>query len=83
VVFDKIMAACQKNHHRVFIVTMNSMFDGNLNELRPFIVEAERESYEMGRRISRTAQYKKSREPAWGMMRNERDEIVNNPRTEN
>ena len=58
---------------------MNRMFEADLNELRPFIVEAERESYEIGCRISRTAQYKKSREPAWGMMRNERDEIVNNP----
>jgi len=81
-VFDEIVAVCLKNHHSVFIVTLNRMFEGDFNDfndLRPFIVEAEREAYEMGRRISRTAQYKKSREPAWGKMRNERDEIVDNP----
>lgn len=76
-VFDEIAAICAKNHHRIFVVTLNRMFE-DMSELTPFIRDAERESVEMGRRISRTAQFKKSREPAWGKMRNERDEIVDN-----
>ncbi len=80
-IFDQIVAVCQKNHHCIFVVTLNRMFGNlnDLNDLRPFIVDAELESYEMGRRISRTAQYKKSRETVWGKMHNERNEIVDNP----
>lgn len=77
-VFDEIATICVKNHHRIFVVTLNRMFE-DVSELTPFIRDAERESVEMGRRISRTAQFKKSREPAWGKMRNERDEIVDCP----
>jgi len=77
-VFDEIAAVCHKNHHRIFVVTLNSMFE-DMSELIPFIRDAERESAEMGRRISRTAQFKKSREPAWGKMRDERAQIVDNP----
>lgn len=77
-VFDEIAAVCVKNHHRIFVVTLNRMFE-DMSELTPFIREAERESVEMGRRISRTAQFKKSREPAWGKMRDERDQIVDSP----
>jgi DNA invertase Pin-like site-specific DNA recombinase len=78
-VFDEIMAVCHKNKHRVFVVTLGRVFE-DLTELRPFIVQAERESREIGDRISRTNEFKKSREPAWGKMRNERDEIVDCPR---
>ncbi len=79
-VFDQIWALCKKQKHKIFVVTMNRLFDSendtDFNHLRSEIVRAQTESYEMGRRISRTYQYKKSREPEWGFKRNERDEIV-------
>ena len=77
-VFDEIVTLSHQNNHRIFVVTLDRMFE-DLNELRPFIVDAERDAYEMGRRVSRTYKYKKSREPAWGKIRNDRDEIVDNP----
>ncbi len=78
-VFDEIVSVCHKNHHRVYVVRLGRVFE-DLTELRPFIIQAERESREIGDRISRTNQFKKSRELAWGKMRNERDEIVDCPR---
>jgi len=51
----------------------------NYEILFDLIARAQEESAAMGRRISRTAAYKKSRETQWGKMRNEHDEIVDNP----
>lgn len=82
--FTEIAKICTKNKHKIAIVSMNSVFDMNdhtdYNNLKNMIEISQRESYEMGRRISRTYQYKKSREPAWGKMRNDFDKIVDNPR---
>ena len=62
---------------------MNTIFDirisSNYKILYDLIEIAQRESYEMGRRISRTYAYKKSREPAWGKMRGVSDNIISNP----
>lgn len=77
-VFDEIATICNKNKHRIFVVVMNRMFE-DFTELRPLIINAEREAYDMGQRVSRTYKFKKSREPAWGDMRNDRGDIVNNP----
>jgi hypothetical protein len=62
---------------------LNTIFDirisSNYKVLYDLIEIAQKESYEMGRRISRTYAYKKSREPAWGKMRGVSDNIVANP----
>jgi hypothetical protein len=80
--FDEIWRLCGRNHHKIYIVNLNKLFDPSLNEdyisLQEKILFAQRESFEMGRRISRTAEFKRSREPVWGKIRNERDQIVDN-----
>lgn len=81
--FNEIWETCKKNGHKIHIVNMNQTFDPNsINSgyecLSENISIAQRESFEMGRRVSRTWEYKKSREPLWGKMRNEKDEIVDN-----
>jgi hypothetical protein len=53
--------------------------DSSYNELFELIKQAERESYDLGRRVSRTAQFKKSRITAWGKKRNDHDEIIDDP----
>ena len=82
--FAEIAKICIKNKHKIAIVNINNIFDLNdrvdYNNLKNMIEIAQRESEEMGRRISRTYQYKKSREPVWGQMRDDRDRIVDNPR---
>lgn len=50
----------------------------NYQILFDMILNSQEESAAMGRRISRTAAYKKSRETSWGKMRNEFGEIVEN-----
>jgi len=77
-VFEEIVNVCRKNKHQVFVITLNRMFE-DVSELRPFIADAERESVEMGRRISRSYEFKKSREPTWGKMSNGSNEIVDSP----
>lgn len=81
--FDEIWNVCKKNGHKIHVVSMNQTFDpnsvlGEYGTLHDHIANAQRESFEMGRRISRTWEYKKSREPVWGKMRNEEDRIVDN-----
>jgi len=51
----------------------------NYQVLFNLIAAAQEESASMGRRIARTAAYKKSRQTVWGKIRNDRDEIVDNP----
>ena len=81
-VFNQIWTICKKNKHNIYIVSLNTIFyhynNNDYLKLIQEITKAENESIEMGRRISRSYQYKKSREPAWGKMRNEKDEIVDN-----
>lgn len=81
--FREIYNICKKNNNNIAIVNMNTIFDirvtSNYKILYDLIEIAQRESYEMGRRISRTYQYKKNREPAWGKMRNDLDIITDNP----
>ena len=80
--FDEIWTNCNKNKHKIYVVSLNRTFDpsnfGDCEILKEQILHAQRESYDMGRRISRTFEFKRSREPVWGKMRNERDEIVDN-----
>ena len=81
--FMEIAKICIKNKHKIAIVNIDSVFDMNdhtdYNNLKNLIEISQRESEEMGKRISRTYQYKKSREPVWGKMRNEFDRIIDNP----
>lgn len=81
--FREIYNLCVKNRHSIAIVNLNIIFDyrirSNYEILFDLIARAQEESAAMGRRISRTAAYKKSRETQWGKMRNEHDEIVDNP----
>ena len=81
--FNKMWAICSKNKHKIAIVTLDRTFDpccpGDYEYLAQLITQAQNESREMGMRISRTMQYKKSRETEWGFMRNDRDETVPNP----
>ena len=81
--FKKMWDICRKNNHKIAVVTLDRffdpVFDSDYDALLQLIVQAENESREMGRRISRTAAYKKSRETEWGKMRNEFDQIVDNP----
>lgn len=79
--FDEIWDVCKRNGHKIHVVSMDKTFDntpGCYETLREQIINAQRESYEMGRRIARTWEYKRSREPVWGKMRNEKDQIVDN-----
>jgi len=82
--FKKMWDICRKNKNKIAVVTLDRFFDpafdSDYDVLLQLIVQAENESRDMGRRISRTMQYKKSREPAWGFMRDEKDEIVENQR---
>lgn len=81
--FREIYNICKKNRHNIAIVNINMIFNHNISSnyeiLYKMIVDAQEESAAMGRRISRTAAYKKSRETEWGKMRNDLDEIVDNP----
>lgn len=78
--FKKMWDICRKNKHKIAVATLDRFFDpafdSDYEELLKLIVQAENESRDLGRRVSRTMQYKKSREPSWGFMRDERDEIV-------
>ena len=81
--FREIYNLCVRNRHNIAIVNLNMIFDyrvrTNYEILFDLIAKAQEESAAMGRRISRTAAYKKSRETQWGKMRNDHDEIVDNP----
>lgn len=81
--FREIYNLCVRNRHNIAIVNLNMIFDyrvrTNYEILFDLIAKAQEESAAMGRRISRTAAYKKSRETQWGKMRNELDQIVDNP----
>jgi DNA invertase Pin-like site-specific DNA recombinase len=81
--YKEIYDICVKNKHNIAIVTIDTVFDyrvtSNYQILYDLIAVAQEESASMGRRISRTAAYKKSRQTEWGKIRNDRDEIVDNP----
>lgn len=81
--FDEIFKICKRNKHKIAIVNRGETFDcqvmGHYRILRELIVQAQKESEDMGARISRTARFKRDRIPAWGKMRDERDSIVDNP----
>lgn len=81
--FDKIWKICKKNNHDIYIANTNNWYmnndDSSYHELFELIKQAEKESYDLGRRVSRTAQFKKSRITAWGKKRNDHDEIIDDP----
>jgi len=80
--FNKIWKICRERRHTIAIVSQSRVFNPNndvdYSDLLGLIRQAQKESSDMGARISRTAQYKKSREPAWGKMRTETGEIIDN-----
>jgi len=81
--YKEIYDICVKNRHNIAIVTVDTVFDyrvtSNYQVLFDLIAAAQEESASMGRRIARTAAYKKSRQTEWGKIRNDRDEIIDNP----
>jgi DNA invertase Pin-like site-specific DNA recombinase len=81
--YKEIYDICVKNKHNIAIVTIDTVFDyrvtSNYQVLYDLIAAAQEESASMGRRIARTAAYKKSRQTEWGKIRNDRDEIIDNP----
>lgn len=80
--FIDIYNICKRNKHSIAIVNLNMIFDyrvkSNYQILFDMILNSQEESAAIGRRISRTAAYKKSRETPWGKMRNGFAEIVDN-----
>lgn len=85
--FNSIWNICKRNKHTITIANIDRNFSpevfGDYDSLLELIKVAEKESRDMGARISRTAQYKKSIETVWGMTRNEFGDIVENPREQN
>jgi len=81
--FKEIYNICKKNKHNIALVNINMIFrHGNLNDyniLYDLICHAEKESRDMGQRISRSFEYKKSLEPDWGKKRDVNGCIVDNP----
>jgi DNA invertase Pin-like site-specific DNA recombinase len=81
--FNAVWEICRRNKHTITVVNIDRTFSpevaGDYEALLELIKVAEKESRDMGARISRTAKYKKSMETKWGMMRNEFGEIVENP----
>ena len=79
--FCEIYKICEKNKHSIAIVTLNKIFtyrlSSNYKLLFDLITKAQQESIDLGRRISRSYQYKKSKELPWGKRRNETGQIVN------
>jgi len=82
--FRDIYNICKKNKHMIAIVNINQIFNCqqscSYEILFYLIAKAEKESRDMGERISRTYQYKKSRETVWGKIRDDHDNIVDNER---
>ena len=80
--FKEIYKICEKNNHDIAIVIINTILNiklkCNYKILFDLIKKAEQESIDMGKRISRTIQYKKSRELAWGKKRDVNNNIVDN-----
>lgn len=73
--FCEIYKICEKNKHSIAIVTLNTVFNyrikSNYKLLYDLITQAQQESIDLGRRISRSYQYKKSKELPWGKYKNE------------
>ena len=82
--FKDIYTICKKNKHNIAVVSMNEIFNTNISSnyeiLFRLIQKAENESIELGRRISRSIQYKKSKEAPWGKKYNEFNRLVDNTR---
>jgi DNA invertase Pin-like site-specific DNA recombinase len=80
--FFDIYKICKKNNHNIGIVSMNTIFNikvsTNKEILYDLIKKAEQESIDMGIKISRTLQYKKSKEPIWGKMINSEGKTIDN-----
>lgn len=82
-VFRNLWSICKHGNHKIYIVTLNKVFDPNFLEdfveLLEHIGVAQKESEELGNRISRSYEYKKSRETVWGKTRDENNLIVDEP----
>ena len=80
---DCIWRICKRQKHSIIIVTLDRIFNYNsykdLSDLREYILQAQKESADIGARIARSARFRKSREPAWGKTRDDKNEIVVNP----
>lgn len=78
--FEQIWKICVSNKHSIAIVTTDRVYnfgvDADYYALLELVTNTERESREMGQKISRTMRYKKSREAPWGSRRDERDDRI-------
>jgi DNA invertase Pin-like site-specific DNA recombinase len=87
--FKKIWDICFKNKHKIAIVNINKVYDcssgygADYYDLSGLIAVAEKESRDMGARISRTMQMKKDLELPYGQMRDNLGNPVLNPDEEN
>ena len=70
--FSEIFAICKTNKHSIGFVNTNIIYDCNIpysyDDIFALIQRAQQESIDMGIRISRSLQYKKSKELKWGKM---------------
>lgn len=68
--FYSICSICKRQKHVITVLNLNRTFwienPSNLSDLSKYIKIAENESIELGKRISRSIQYKKSKELEWG-----------------
>ena len=80
--FCEIYKICEKNKHSIAIVTLNTVFNyritSNYELLFRLIERTQQESIDLGRRISRSYKYKKSKELPWGKKLNEIGIVVDN-----
>ena len=81
--FLKLWHICYYRKHKIYILSLNRFFSTDdqkdFDDLLNYIILAQKESEDLGNRISRSYQYKKSREPVWGKTRDENNDIVDNP----
>jgi DNA invertase Pin-like site-specific DNA recombinase len=80
--FKEIYDLCTKHRHNIRIVVGNMFFDcrtrDNYRTLYDLIIVAQTESENQGRRVSRTRALQRSQQPDWGLMRNDRNELIEN-----
>lgn len=88
--FEKIYDICTKNKHKITIVNLGRTFDCDGNKygldyvtLLNLIIAAQKESEDMGARISRTLQMKKAQQAPWGKTKDAFGSFVNDIREQN
>jgi DNA invertase Pin-like site-specific DNA recombinase len=80
--FSEIYKICKKNNHNIAISSMNMIFHikitSNYEILYKLIEKSHQESIDLGKRISRSIQFKKQQELPFGQTRDNLGYIINN-----